>query len=285
MKRAMGIGTFLTEAGRGWMEHRAQRLGASLAFYSTLALAPLTIFAIAAAGFFLGEDAARGHIVDHIEHLVGKQGAITIESLVQKASEPFPSRIATVISLGLAVFGAIGVCVELKDSLDTIWDVKRAPGLGLWEIAKGHLLAFVVVVGTGLVLIGSLILTAMLTGLTSWLAHWLPVPVWTAYLLDVLVSFLVCTLVFALIFRLLPDVNVNWSDVWIGAVTTAVLFLFGKLLIGVYIGSAAIGSLYGAAGSMVVVLVWTYYSSQILFFGAELIRTYAKLYRSGSAPR
>ena len=180
------------------------------------------------------------------------------------------------ISIGLLLFGATGVFAELKDSLDTIWEVKRKPGLGLWTMIKTQLLSFAVVLGTGFLLLVSLLLTAMLTAFTNWLGQWLPVPVWTAYLLDVLVSFLVITLLFALIFKLLPDVTVSWKDVWIGAVLTAVLFMIGKFLIGVYIGSASIGSIYGAAGSLVVVLVWTYYSSQILFFGAELIRAYAK---------
>jgi membrane protein len=278
MKRLVIIGKLLQEAARGWIEHRAQRLGASLAFYTTLALAPLSMIAIAVAGYFYGEEAARGGIVEQIEHLVGKEGAIAIEALIQKAGEPHQSRVATVISIGLLLFGATGVFAELKDSLDTIWEVKRKPGLGLWLIVKTQLLAFAVVVGTGFLLMVSLLLTAMLTALTHWAAQWLPMPVWTAFLLDLLVSFLVITFLFALIFKLLPDVTVSWKDVWIGAVFTAVLFMIGKFLIGVYIGSASIGSIYGAAGSLVVVLVWTYYSSQILFFGAELIRAYAKYF-------
>ena len=278
MKRVVIIGLLLQEAARGWIEHRAQRLGASLAFYTTLALAPLSMIAIAVAGYFYGAEAARGGIVEQIEHLVGKEGAIAIEALIQKAGEPHQSRLATVISIGLLLFGATGVFAELKDSLDTIWEVKRKPGLGLWLVVKTQLLAFAVVVGTGFLLLVSLLLTAMLTAFTHGVAEWLPVPVWTAYLLDLLVSFLVITFLFALIFKLLPDVTVSWKDVWIGSVFTAVLFMIGKFLIGVYIGSASIGSIYGAAGSLVVVLVWTYYSSQILFFGAELIRAYAKYF-------
>ncbi len=276
MKRIVVIGLLLQEAARGWIEHRAQRLGASLAFYTTLALAPLTMIAIAVAGYFYGAEAARGGIVDQIDHVVGRDGAILIETLLQKAGEPQQSRIATVISIGLLVVGATGVFAELKDSLDTIWEVKRKPGLGLWAMAKTQLLAFAVVVGTGFLLLVSLLLTALLTASTQWLSQWLPGTVWTAHLLDAPVSFLVITLLFALILKLLPDVTVSWKDVWIGAVFTAVLFMFGKFLIGVYIGSASIGSIYGAAGSLVVVLVWTYYSSQILFFGAELTRAYAK---------
>jgi len=275
MKLIVATTLVLREAARGWSEHRAQRLGAALAFYTTLALAPLTIIAIAVAGYFFGEEAARGGIVDQIEHLVGKDGATTIEALIQKAGEPHQSRIATAISVGLLLFGATGVFAELKDSLDTIWEVKPKPGLGLWMMVKTQFLSFAVVVGTGFLLLVSLLLTALLTAFTNWLDQWLPVTVGTAYLLDLLVSFLVITCLFALIFKLLPDATVSWKDVSIGAVVTAVLFMIGKFLIGMYIGSASIGSIYGAAGSLVVVLVWTYYSSQILFFGAELIRAYA----------
>jgi len=191
MKRVVMIGVLLKEAARGWSEHRAQRLGASLAFYTTLALAPLTLIAIAIAGYFFGQEAARGWIVTQIEHLVGRDGAIAIEALIQKASEPHQSRLATVISIGLLLFGATNVFVELKDSLDTIWEVKRKPGLGLWTMLKTHLLSFGVVLGTGFLLLVSLLLTAILTAVTNWLGQWLPVSVWTAYLFEVLVSFTV----------------------------------------------------------------------------------------------
>lgn len=276
MKRVVWLGSLLKEAVRGWSEHRAQRLGAALAFYTTLALAPLTIIAIAIAGYFFGDDAARGGIVNQIEHFVGRDAATTIEALVQKASAPLQSRIATFISVGLLFFGAMGVFAELKDSLDTIWEVKPKPGLGLWMIIKTQFLSFVVVLGTGFLLLVSLLVTAMLTAFTAWLDQWLSITVGTAYLLDVFVSLLVITSLFAMIFKLLPDVVLSWKDVLIGAVVTAVLFMIGKFLIGIYIGRASIGSIYGAAGSLVVVLVWTYYSSQILFFGAELIRASAK---------
>src|SRR6187402_52186 len=146
MKHLIVIGGVLQEAARGWVEHRAQRLGAALAFYTTLALAPLTMIAIAVAGYFFGEEAARGGIVDQIEHLVGRDGAVAIEALIQKASEPAQSRLATAISVGLLLFGATGVFAELKDSLDTIWEVKRKPGLGIWLIVKTQLLAFALVV-------------------------------------------------------------------------------------------------------------------------------------------
>lgn len=282
MQRFMTLGMLLKEAARGWVDHRAQRLGASLAFYTTLSFAPLTIIAIAVAGSFFGEAAARGEIVEKVDHLVGKEGAMAIEAMLQKAAAPQQNRLATVVSVFLLLIGATGVFAELKDSLDVIWEVKRKPGLGLWTLAKTQVLAFAVVVGTGFLLLVSLLLTALLTALTQWLSRWLPGTVWTAYVLDLLVSFLIISFMFTLIFKLLPDVTVSWNAVGIGAVFTATLFLIGKVAIGVYIGSASIGSIYGAAGSIVVVLVWTYYSSQILFFGAELIRAYTLRFESES---
>ncbi len=280
MKSIGCLGLVLKEAARGWTSHRAQRLGAALAFYTTFSLAPLTIIAIAVAGYVFGEEAARGGIVDQIRYLVGKDGAIAIESLIQKASVPQHSWLATMFSIGLFVFAATGVFAELKDSLDTIWEVKVKPGIGLWVALKTRLLSFAVVVGTGFLLMVSLLLTAMLTAFTQWLGRWLPVSVGSAFLLEMFVSFIVITFLFALIFKLLPDVTLSWKDVWIGAASTAVLFIFGKSLIGAYIGSAGIASIYGAAGSLVVVLVWIYYSSQILFFGAELIRAQTKCFAS-----
>lgn len=278
MKRIVALVLLLKEAGCGWSEHRAFKMGAALAFYTTLALAPLTIIAIAIAGYFFGEDAARGEVVHQIEKLVGLDGAIVIETLIKNASEPRHGRLATLFSIGLFLFGATGVFAELKDSLDTIWEVKRKPGLGWLTVIRTQLLSFAVVVGTGFLLLVSLLLTTMLTAFTQWLSQWLPVTVVTAYLLDIFVSFLVVTILFALIFKILPDVIVPWTDVWIGAVLTAFLFMVGKFLIGVYIGTTNIGSIYGAAGSLVVILVWTYYSALILFFGAELIRAYAKYF-------
>jgi membrane protein len=275
MKSFVMIGSVLKEAARGWSAHGAQKLGAALAFYTTLALAPLTLIAIAIAGYFFGQEAARGEIVNQIEHFVGRDGGAVIEALLEKASEPRHSRTATLLSLCLLLYGATNVFVDLKDSLDAIWEVKPKDGLGMWQLMKAHSLSFGIVLLTGFLFIVSLLLTALLTGFTSWLHEGSPAPVFVASLLDVPVSLLVATLLFALIFKLLPDVKLHWKDVWIGAVLTAVLFLLGKLLIGLYIAKAGVGSIYGAAGSLVVVLIWTYYSSQILFFGAEVVRAYA----------
>jgi membrane protein len=213
-----------------------------------------------------------------MEKLVGLDGAILIETLIRNASEPRRGKIAAGVSVAILLFGATGVFAELKDSLDTIWEVKQKPGLGLWTLLRTQLVAFAVVVVTGFLLLVSLTLTALLSAFTLWLSQWLPFTIFTAYLLDVLSSLVVVSILFALIYKLLPDVKIPWRDVWVGAVFTALLFMVGKFVIGIYIGTAHVGSIYGAAGSLVVILVWTYYSSLILFFGAELIRAYAKLF-------
>lgn len=278
MKRLSSALMLVREAFNGWNEHKGLKMGASLAFYTCLALAPLTIIAITIAGYFFGAEAARGGIVEQIEALVGFDGAVLIESLIRNASERPHSRIETIVTISLFLACAMGVFAELKDSLDSIWEVKRKPGLGWLTFIRTQLLSFALVVGSGFLLLVSLLLTALLTALATWLKQWLPLNLGLAYVLDVLVSFVIITLLFALIFKMLPDITVPWRDVWLGSVVTALLFMTGKFLIGVYIGSAHVGSIYGAAGSLVIILVWTYYSSQILFFGAELIRAYAKLY-------
>lgn len=283
MQRISTAWMLIKEAAWGWSEHKALKMGASLAFYTSLALAPLTMIAISIAGYFFGAEAARGGIVEQIEKLVGFDGAVLIESLIKNASERRHGRLAAAITVGLFLVCATGVFAELKDSLDTIWEVKRKPGLSWLTFIRTQLLSFAVVVGTGFLLLVSLLLTTLITALAKWLQQWMPMNLGTAYLLDLFVSFLVITLLFALIFKLLPDTTIAWRNVWFGSVVTAVLFMVGKFLIGVYIGSTHVGSIYGAAGSFVVILVWTYYSSQILFFGAELIRARAKHY--DRAPR
>jgi membrane protein len=276
MNLLLRVSPIFKEAAEGWIKHRTLQLGASLAFYATLSLAPVTILALAVAGRFFGEEAARNGIVAHIDQLTGRDGAIAIESLIREASNPRQSRMATAISFVLLVVAATGVFAELKDSLDTIFEVKRQPSLGLWFMARSQLLAFVLVVSTGCLLLVSLGLTAMLAALASWLSQWLAMPVWVAFVLDLVISVSIITLLLALIFKVLPDVTLDWRDVLGGAVFTAFLFMIGKFLVGLYIGWASVHSVYGAAGSVVVILMWTYYSSQVLFFGAELIRSHNK---------
>ena len=284
MRRVIQSGALLRDAMQSWYDHRVPRLSAALAFYTTFSLTPMLLIAIAISGYFFGEEAARGQIVRQIEGLVGSAGAEAIQTMIANSEHREQSWLATLLTIATLVFGATGVFAQLKDSLDTIWEVQPKPGLGLWEMVRTRLLSFAVVCGTGFLLLVSLLMTAALTSVTHWAGRYVPMHVWAAWFLDVGVSFLVIMLLFALIFKLLPDVTVHWGDVWIGAVVTAALFMFGKYLIGMYIGSATLTTTYGAAGSLVIVLLWSYYSAQILFFGAELIRAYARQFGSRIVP-
>jgi membrane protein len=267
-----------------WSEDKAPQLGASLAFYSALSIAPLLVIALAIAGFFLGEDAARGQIVHELRTLVGPDGGKAIEDMVQSANKPSTGVIATVLSVVTLLFGASGVFGQLQDALNTIWEVKPKSGRGFWGLVKDRFLSFAMVMGVAFLLLVSLLITAALASLGVVADH-LPEGVqWIGQIANMVVSFLVITALFAMMFKLLPDVKMAWSDVWLGAVVTAALFTVGKFAIGLYLGHSSMASSYGVAGSFVVLLVWTYYSAQILFFGAELTQVYANEHGSRIVP-
>jgi membrane protein len=255
-----------------------------LAIYTALSIAPLLIVLIAVIGLFFGEQAARGQIVAEIGSLVGQDTARTIEEAIVRAQQPASGAIATILSLITLIVGASGVVAELKTSLNRIWDVKLVDAGGIWGIIRQRLFSFAMILGIGFVLLVSLAMSAVLAGIGKFFGEFLPVPEPLLYLANMLLSFVVITAMFALIYKYLPDVEVAWSDVWKGAAFTAVLFVIGKFLLGLYLGKAAVGSAYGAAGSLVVLLVWVYYSAQIFFFGAEVTQVYANMYGSRIRP-
>ena len=255
-----------------------------MAFYSALSIAPLLVIALAIAGFVLGEDAARGQIVHELQSLVGPDGGKAIEDMIQSANKPSTGIIATGLSIVTLLFGASGVFGQLQDALNTIWEVKPKSGRGFWGFVKDRFLSFTMVMGVAFLLLVSLLITAALASF-GLVAERLPESVqWIAQITNMVVSFLVITALFAMMFKLLPDVKMAWSDVWLGAVVTAVLFTAGKFAIGLYLGHSSMASSYGVAGSFVVLLVWTYYSAQILFFGAELTQVYANEHGSRIVP-
>ncbi len=270
----------LKQAGADWQEDKASQLGAALAFYSILSLAPLLVIAIAIAGFIFGEDAARGQLARQMEETVGGEGAQAIQTMLSHANRPATGIVATILGVVTLLFGASGVFGQLRDSLNTIWEIDPPPQKGIWPLIRDRLFPFTLVLGTGFLLLVSLLLSAMIAGVKAYASGWLPGAdaLWQA--LHVAVSFVVIALLFAMIYKFLPATKVAWRDVWLGAVITAVLFLIGKLALGLYLGMAAVGSAYGAAGSLVVLLVWIYYAAQILFFGAELTQVCAQRYGS-----
>ena len=263
-----------------WDVHNAPKLGAALAYYTVLALAPLLIVTIAVIGLVLGPEAARGEIVGQIRGMVGTEGAKAIETVITNANKPATGTIAGILGLITLFIGASGVFTELHDSLNRIWDVKPRESSGVWSLIRDRFLSFGMVLAIGFLLLVSLALSAAIAAAGKYMGGILPVPEPLLQVLNLVVSLGFITVLFTLIFRFLPDEKISWRDVWLGAFVTAALFTLGKLLIGLYLGKASVGSAYGAAGSLVIVLVWVYYSAQIFFFGAEFTHVYAKSFGS-----
>jgi membrane protein len=267
-----------------WSEHNASRLAASLAFYTALSLAPLLLIVVAILSLVFGDEAARGQIGGQFGGLLGAQGASAVEAVLASSRGTGSGVLATVIGTVVLLIGASGVFGELQATLDTIWNVKPRPGRGLRGIIKDRFFSFTMVMGVAFLLLVSLVVTAVLSALGKFFGAYfgfLPV-LWQA--INLVVSFAVTTGIFALIFDVVPDVRIPWRDVWVGAAFTAALFTLGKFLIGLYLGRGSATSAYGAAGSIVAILIWVYYSAQILFFGAELTQVYAKQHGSRIVP-
>lgn len=271
-----GIWALIRRTLSDWYDDRAPRLGAALAYYTVFALAPSLVIVIGIAGLVLGREAAQGHILVQIRDLVGEQGAQAVEATIMSAQDPKASSTAIALGFITLVFGLWGVFGELQDALNTIWGVAAKPGRGFVGALKDRFLSFALVVGVGFVLLVSLALSAWLALLGTYFGHLLPVPSAMLEAINFAISLAVITGLFALTFKLLPDVKVAWRDVWLGAAVTALLFSVGKLLIGLYLGKSGVASVFGAAGSLVVILVWVYYSAQILYLGAEFTKVWAR---------
>lgn len=251
-------------------------MAAAVSYYTLLALAPLLLVVLAIAGLVFGREAVEGQLVSEIRGLLGEQGAQVIQLVIQNAAAPDKSRLSLAIGLVMLMVGASGVFLQLQSALNRIWGVEAAPKRSaLWRFLRHRLVSFAMVFGIGFLLLVSLVLSAALSAINAHYQSLLPWAfVWQA--LNALGSLLVITLLNAMIFRFLPDVRLAWRDVWLGAFTTAVLFTLGKSAIGVYLGRASIGSSYGAAGSLVVLVVWVYYASLIFFVGAEITQVYGR---------
>ena len=267
-----------------WNEDHAPGLGAALSYYTIFSLAPLLMIVIAIAGLVFGQEAAQGQIIGQIQGLVGEESAKAIQSMLEEARKPAAGILATVIATVMLLFGATGVFAQLQESLNIIWKVEQKPGQGLWKMLKDRFLSLMAVLGTGFLLLISLVISAGLSAVGATMAHVLPGPEFVLQFLNFLVSFAVVTLLFAMIYKLLPDKPVRWGDVWIGASITSLLFTIGKFFIGLYLGKSDVGVAYGAAGSLVVILIWVYYASQIFLFGAEFTAVYAESRGTQPAP-
>ncbi len=274
------IWALLKETYADWSRHNAPKLGAALAYYTVLAIAPLLVVVVAVIGLGFGQQAARGDILKQIEGMVGHEGAQVIQTVVAHAYQPKSGILASAVGLITLFLGASGVFLELRDSLNIVWEVAHNQDGGIWAMVRDRFLSFGMVLAVGFLLLVSLILSAAISAASAYLGNLLPVPGWTLQVANMLFSLVVTTAVFAMIYRFLPDKVIAWRDTLLGALFTSVLFTLGKYLIGLYLGQATVASAYGAAGSLVVVLVWVYYSAQIFFFGAEFTHVYAQ--RDGS---
>jgi membrane protein len=264
-------------------EDKAMRLGAALAYYSVFSLAPLLLIAIGVAGLLFGEKYAHQQVSEQLSGLLGAGAAQTLESMMA-ARDKDSSLVATIVGMGILIFGASGVFGQLQDALNTIWEVKPKSRGGIWGFIRTRFLSMAMVLGTGFLLLVSLILTTVVSAAAGYMERITSVPESVLHVVNLILAFGVVTLLFAMIFKFLPDVNVKWRDVVIGAIGTALLFTGGKYLLGLYLGRETVASAYGAAGSFVVLLLWVYYSSLILLFGAEFTQVYAKQTGSWIAP-
>ncbi len=257
--------TLLKKAWGEFTEDKAQRLAAGLAYYTLFSIAPLLLIAIAIAGLVFGKSQAQAQIIGQIRMVMGDAGGKAIEEMLVSAAKPKTGTFAIVIGAVTLLFGAAGVFGQLKDALNTIWNLPEKKGGGFMRLLKERFLSFAMVLGVAFLLLVSLVIDAALSAISSTL--WQPI--------QLLVSFAVVTVLFAFIFRFLPDTRPEWRDVWSGAAFTSLLFVLGKFALGLYLGKSAVGSSYGAAGSLVVMLVWIYWSANILFFGAEFTQVHA----------
>jgi membrane protein len=283
-KKLRELWVIVKETGQGWDGDGVSSLAASLAYYTLLSLAPLVVIAIAIAGFVFGEDAARDRIAGELGHVVGSQAAQAIQEVVKRAQAPEAGIVSSVVGVVVLFVGASGVFGELQTSMDRVWNVKPKPGRGFLGMLKDRFLSFTMVLGVAFLLLVSTILTAALAAVGRYLGDALPggEPLWQ--LVNLVFSLATTALLFGLIFKIVPDIEIAWKDVWIGAGVTSVLFTLGKFLIGFYLGKASVSSAYGAAGSLVVLVIWVYYSAQILLLGAEFTQAYAQHWGSRVKP-
>jgi membrane protein len=279
------VGALFRDAARNWIQDHAQSMGAALAFYTIFSIAPLLLIVIAVAGAVFGEEAARGEIYAQLRGMLGTTGALAVQELLESARRPADNVPAAAFGLVVLFVAATSVFAELQDSLDRIWRAPQRPApQGLWRMVRARLLSFGMILVIGFLLIVSLAFSAALNALSRW---WDPQSQsWATFsgATEVGLSLVLVTVVFAMIYKTMPRAGIHWRDVWVGAAVTAALFVAGKFLIGLYIGRSGITSAFGAAASLIVVLLWVYYSAQIFLFGAEFTWVWSHRYGSRRAP-
>lgn len=276
-----GIWFLVRRSFSEWMDDHVLRLGAAISFYCAFSIAPLLLIVIGVAGMVFDSSVVQAQVLGEMKGLVGEQGAQAIETMLQNALQPSKGVLGTVLGVVMLFFGSMGVFLALQDSLNEIWDVKTPEGNGVLRFFRVRLLSFGIVLGIGFLLLVSLVVSAFLAGVGKYIGDTIPIPSVVLQVLNFFISFAVVTLLFALIYKVLPDMKLAWRHVWIGALVTAALFTLGKFAIGYYLGHTATGSVYGAAGSVIILLLWAYYSSLIFLFGAEMTQVYAREFDTG----
>ncbi|MGQ3888599.1 YihY/virulence factor BrkB family protein [Legionella sp. CNM-1927-20] len=260
----------IKELVKFWRIDRVSSLSAALAFYTIFSLAPILLICIVLISFFLGEAAAQGRILDHISGLAGTKAALQIQTMIENSQQADKSKIPQIIGIFFLIFGTTRVFAELQNGLNKIWGVMPKPGRGWLNIIKDRFLSFSMVLGIALLLLVSMVLSVALAAMSSFLIQMFGGSVYIFMILDYIISFLIMTLLFAMLFKVLPDVILDWKDVGIGAFITAILFTLGKFIVSYYINNSGRASVFGAASSLIIILIWFYFSSQILFIGVEI---------------
>lgn len=259
-----------------WNEDEVPRLAAALAYYTAFAIAPLLIVVIAIVGLVYGEQAVEGEIVRQIQSEVGQDAAAVVQDLIENAYQGGGGIISTIISIGALLLGALGVFDQLQAALNKIWDAAPDTTSGWWLIVRRKLISFGMLLVIGFLLLVSLLAGAFIATLNVYVENLLPSVQIVGFVVNTVVSFGITTALFALIFRMLPDTDIEWNEVWVGATITTLLFAMGRMVLGLYLANSSVSSVYGAAGSFVVILLWVYYSAQIILFGAEFTQVYAR---------
>lgn len=270
------IWKLLKQTVQEWQQDKVPILAAALAYYMVFSVAPIVIIVIAVVGFIVGETVARQEVIEQMEALIGSDATESVRVVIQNQFKPSSSIIATLIATVTVIFGATTVVVQLKQALNMIWGVEPKPGQGVKGFVKTRILSVLMVMGIGLVLLLSLVLSAVLAGVDRLLEQYLSVPSLIWAMADNLISVILMTLLFGQIYRVLPDVEIAWKDVAVGSAITAILFTLGKAGISIYLGNSSVGSAYGAAGSLVIFLMWVFYSAQIFLLGAEFTKVWAR---------
>jgi membrane protein len=268
--------SLLRKTFSAWNTHEAPRLGAALAFYTILSLSPLVIIVVALAGLIFSRSTAQAHILSQVQGMIGLEGAKAVAGMLANAQKPATGILGTLVGLLSLLFGASGVFTELRSALNLIWEVKLEQTSGVLGLLRERFFSFGMVLSIGFLLLVSLVVSTVLAAVGKFFGGLLPIPSAVLAVFNFLISYIGVTVLFALIFRFVPEAKVQWRNVWPGALVTAMFFTVGKTLIGLYLGKTSVGSPYGAAGSVIVVIVWVYYSAQIFFFGAEFTHAYAE---------